>query len=56
MEDRKRNILMTGSERDISKLQKVEVMELSLHILFNEHEHVLIVDGKKIVLREIMEY
>jgi hypothetical protein len=45
MDDRQAYNLLIDSERDMRKLRKVEVMELSLQILFNEHEHVLIIDG-----------
>jgi hypothetical protein len=62
MKDRQKGSLVTGSKEDINRFPEDgeigqeevedEVMNLSLHILFNEHEHVLTVDEQKIVLRD----
>ena len=61
MEDRQKGNLVTGSKEDTNRLSedgevgKVkasdEVINLSFHILFNEHEHMLTGDEQRIVLR-----
>ena len=42
---------MLGSNKGIYTVQKIEVMGLSLQILFNDYEPVLIVNGQEIVLK-----
>jgi hypothetical protein len=51
IEKRHEDSLMSGSNKGIYTVQTLEVMGLSLQILFSDYEPVLIVNGKEIVLK-----
>jgi hypothetical protein len=51
IEKRHEDSLMSGSNKGIYTVQTLEVMGLSLQILFSDYEPILIVNGKEIVLK-----